>query len=257
MTSADRLYQSLKQDILTCALAPGSTFSEGELCQRYRASRTPVREACHRLEQESFISVIPFRGYMVASLTFAEFRNLHEVQLTVDPATAALAAERATPQQIKGMAAGAKYEYKGSVKSTYFRFLQRNFDFHIAIAEASQNDHFVKICQSIQTRLLRYFYLIIAMEEFGRELADEHLDIFEAIRSRDAALARQRSMDHVMNSLRRCTGLLVGNPTGLLTVTDPTQPLADLPKYSSAGAGSVSLAQAPRKAASQTRTRAQ
>src|ERR1700754_263710 len=101
MTESKRIYKELKQDVVTCTLAPGLSISEQEMCERYRASRTPVREACRKLCEESLMQMVPFRGYSIPPLTIEEYRNLHELQAAVDPAVAVLASERATPAQIK------------------------------------------------------------------------------------------------------------------------------------------------------------
>jgi GntR family transcriptional regulator, rspAB operon transcriptional repressor len=209
MTTADRLYRSLKQDITTCVLLPGTPFSEAELCRRYHTSRTPVREACHRLEREDLIKIVSFRGYFVAPLTLAQFHNLHEVQLIVDPAAAGLAALRATPAQLHSMEKCARYQYRVGVKTSYYAFLQRNFHLHVGIAEASQNADLVAMVTSIQTHLMRFFYLIIAMDAYGSELVQEHEKIVAAIRARNPAQAQHCSAEHIRKTIQRSAGLFM------------------------------------------------
>lgn len=208
MTTADRLYRHLKEDVTTCALAPGSPISENELCLRYRTSRTPVREACRRLASEGLITIIPFRGYFITPLTLTEFQNLHEVQLIVEPAAAALAAQRATPAQLKAIEKAGRYEYRVGQKNSYFTFLQRNYELHVGIAEASQNEHLVEIATTIHTRLMRFFYLIIAMDAYGPALVEEHEKMIAAIRGRNAALASERAAEHVRKTIARSTGMI-------------------------------------------------
>jgi|SRR5579864_278622 len=222
MTAAERLYRSLKQDVTTCVLLPGTPFSEAELCRRYHASRTPVREACRRLEREGLIKIVPFRGYFVSPLTLAQFHNLHEVQLIVDPAAAGLAAVRATPAQLRTMEDCAKYQYRVGVKTSYYAFLQRNFQLHVGIAQASQNADLVSIVTSIQTHLMRFFYLIIAMDAYGTDLVQEHEKIVAAIRARNPRQAQQSSADHIRNTIRRSAGLFMTSTESRLTelITD-------------------------------------
>jgi DNA-binding GntR family transcriptional regulator len=208
-TTSDRLYTHLKQDVTTCALAPGAPVSEGELCRRYRASRTPVREACRRLEREGLITIVPFRGYFIAPLTLVEYQNLHEVQLIIEPSAAALAAQRASPSQLRAIETAGKYEYRVGQRNSYYTFLQRNFDLHVGIAEASQNEHLVEVTTAIQTRLMRYFYLIIAMDAFGPDLVNEHEKIISAIRARSPDLARERAAEHVRKTIERSARLFL------------------------------------------------
>ncbi len=207
MTSSARLYRKLKQDIIGCVLSPGKSLSEGELGKRYKTSRTPVREACRNLANEGFITIIPFRGYFVSPLTVAEFNNLEEVQLIVDPAAAALAAERATPSQITQMEKSARYKYKSKVKESYYRFLEENRSLHVGIATASGNNHLVDIVSNVHTRLMRYFYLGLSLHSFGSELVEEHCSIVEAIKKHKPDEARKLTHQHISNTIRRSSSL--------------------------------------------------
>lgn len=203
MTEADRIYRELKQDVVTCTLAPGLSVSEQDLSTRYHASRTPVREACRRLCNESLMQMIPFRGYSVTSLTIEEYRNLYELQIVVEPAVAALAAERATPEQLKEIEFWATYEYHAGQANSYYTFLEWNRSFHICIAAASRNQALLDIVTNAQTRLMRYYYLVIVMDSYGAELVTEHRELVRALKSGNADLARERATDHLTNTVKR------------------------------------------------------
>jgi DNA-binding GntR family transcriptional regulator len=203
MTEAQRIYAELKRDIVTCKLAPGLSISELEMCTRYDASRTPVREACRRLGDESLMQMIPFRGYIITPLTIEEYRNLHELQTVVEPAVAALAAERATPEQIKEISGWATYEYRVGQRNSYYTFLEWNRSFHISIAAASKNQALLQIVTNAQTRLMRYYYLVIVMDSYGPQLVAEHQELVRALRSGNAQLARARASEHLENTVMR------------------------------------------------------
>jgi DNA-binding GntR family transcriptional regulator len=203
MTEAQRIYKELKQDIVTCKLAPGLSISELEMCTRYDASRTPVREACRRLGNESLMQMIPFRGYSITPLTIEEYRNLHELQTVVEPAVAAMAAERATLEQLKEIDSWATYEYKVGQRNSYYTFLEWNKNFHICIAAASKNQSLLEIVTNAHTRLMRYYYLVIVMDSYGPQLVAEHRELVRALRSGKAELARARASDHLENTIKR------------------------------------------------------
>lgn len=79
----------------------------------------------------------------------------------------------------------------------------------MGVAQASHNQHLVEIVTTIQTRLMRFFYLIIAMDAYGPQLVKEHEEIVAAIRRRDPEQARQRAADHVTQTIRRSAGLFM------------------------------------------------
>jgi DNA-binding GntR family transcriptional regulator len=203
MTESSRIYRELKQDIVTCTLEPGLSISEQEMCDRYKASRTPVREACRKLCGESLMQMIPFRGYSIPPLTIEEYRNLNELQAIVEPAVAALAAERATQEQIKEIESWASYEYHEGQKNSYYTFLEWNRSFHICIAAATRNHAFLDVVRNVQTRLMRYYYLVIVMDSYGLELIEEHQQLVRAIRAGNPELARAQATAHLANTSRR------------------------------------------------------
>ncbi|MDO8836976.1 MAG: GntR family transcriptional regulator, partial [Vicinamibacterales bacterium] len=77
---SDRVYATLKHRILTCVLLPGQRVVEKELCAEMGISRTPLREALNRLALEGLVVLRPYRGYVIAPLTVADFRELCELR---------------------------------------------------------------------------------------------------------------------------------------------------------------------------------
>jgi DNA-binding GntR family transcriptional regulator len=224
MTESKRIYKELKQDVVTCTLAPGLSISELEMCERYRASRTPVREACRKLCEESLMQLVPFRGYSIPSLTIEEYRNLRELQAAVDPVVAALAAERATPTEIKEIENWASYEYNVGQRNSYYTFLEWNRNFHICIAGATRNQAFLDVVMNVQTRLMRYYYHVIVMDSYGPELVKEHHDLVRAIKSGNSDLARQRAEEHLTNTARRSLNVDLRSVNyGVENLLDPEQ----------------------------------
>ena len=62
------IYQTLEYEIVTLKIKPGETISENQLCKRFGISRTPVRTALQRLEQNGFVQIIPCKGTIVTPI---------------------------------------------------------------------------------------------------------------------------------------------------------------------------------------------
>lgn len=209
LTIVERLYRKVRQDIVECELSPGTAFSEAELGRRYKASRTPVREACRRLENEGLIKIIPFRGYAIAPLSVAEFHNLEELQLIFEPSAAALAAERANDEELDEMESLATYEYQVGNKQSYRQFVQLNYQLHCLIARSTRNQQLYDIVSNVHVRLMRFFYLGLPFDAYGPALVNEHVRMVEAIRARDTEKARQMATEHIRNAVERSATLLM------------------------------------------------
>ncbi len=78
-------YEKIKQKIITCEYAPGSMINEELLTQDLGISRTPVRDAISRLEQEGFVKILPKHGIMVPSLTVNDINMNIEIRKLYEP----------------------------------------------------------------------------------------------------------------------------------------------------------------------------
>ena len=74
--NTDKIYQTLRQEIMLLTLEPGTLVSEGDISQRFSVSRTPVREVFKRLELEGLLEVRPQRGTFVSRLRLGSLYDL-------------------------------------------------------------------------------------------------------------------------------------------------------------------------------------
>ncbi|RMX05065.1 GntR family transcriptional regulator [Corticibacter populi] len=74
---AEEVYLRLKQDIASFRLVPGDRFTEGGICARLDVSRTPVRQALYRLQQEGYVEVLFRAGWRVLPIDFKKFEELY------------------------------------------------------------------------------------------------------------------------------------------------------------------------------------
>jgi DNA-binding GntR family transcriptional regulator len=81
---AGRIYARLKAEIGEFRLLPGDRFSEGDVAERMAASRTPVRQALHRLEREGYLEVRFRSGWQVKAFDFGHFEELYELRIVLE-----------------------------------------------------------------------------------------------------------------------------------------------------------------------------
>lgn len=85
-TLAERVYQGIKENITGFSLLPGDHFTEAQVCAWVGASRTPVRQALHRLQQDGFLEVHARSGWRVRPLDFERFDALYELRIVLEEA---------------------------------------------------------------------------------------------------------------------------------------------------------------------------
>ncbi len=81
---ADHVYAQLKRDVADFKLIPGDRFSENELCDRLGVSRTPVRQALFRLQQEGYVEVLFRSGWQVRPFDFVRFEQLYDLRMVLE-----------------------------------------------------------------------------------------------------------------------------------------------------------------------------
>lgn len=85
MNLKNKAYQIIKERIISCDYKPNTFLNEAELIEEIDASRTPIREALNKLEQEGFVRIIPKKGVMVTGLTLVEINQTFEARILLEP----------------------------------------------------------------------------------------------------------------------------------------------------------------------------
>jgi len=187
----EQSYQRLRDDILTCRLAPGSEFSEAELADRLKMSKTPVREALGRLGVEGFVRAIPRRGYQVTPLTIYDMTELFDLRGITESGIVPLAIDRMSREQLDELEALAVASYDKDAISTLDHFITANRNFHLAIARATGNTRLVALAERELDELQRFFYIGAQSRDVTLEVNSDHMRLVEALRKRDVEGARK------------------------------------------------------------------
>ncbi|RQO63960.1 GntR family transcriptional regulator [Variovorax sp. KBW07] len=83
-TRADEVYAQLKRDVADFILVPGDRFTENEISERLGVSRTPVRQALFRLQQEGFVEVLFRSGWRVLPFDFDQFEQFYDLRMVLE-----------------------------------------------------------------------------------------------------------------------------------------------------------------------------
>jgi DNA-binding GntR family transcriptional regulator len=204
----DHVYAVLKQQILSCALKPDERLIEKKLCDELHVSRTPLREALNRLSHEELLSFQPHAGYRVASITLSRFRNLIELRAIVEPQAAALAAQRATEEDIVELRACASLPYDPNDERGFVDYCRANAKFHLRVVRTARNTALENIVMSALDLYQRPTYLKIGRQLDPKNPSAKHLAITEAIASHNVELARDIMLQHITGGGERILAAL-------------------------------------------------
>ena len=199
----DRVYAVMKHRILTCTMQPGERIVEKDICAEMAVSRTPLREAINRLALEGLVIVTPFRGYAVAPLTVTAFQELCEVRRIVERDAAALAAKRATPDQMATLTAESVLSYTPGQPETYGAYLRANSRFHRSLVRCTGNALLESMVTSALDRHQRPLYLGLDVGMDAEAATRGHREMVDAIEKRDARRAGALMAAHVSEGEER------------------------------------------------------
>ena len=207
-TLSERVYSAFKRDIIHGFFQPGEALSEKELAHRYRASRTPVREAAVRLQNDRLLRIVPNRGYFVAQITLQVLNDIYEFRNAVECSAAELAATKgATSEALKELTDLAKTRCKPGNRESCARFIQADTAFHVGIAFLARNQLLVRAVSEARSQMERIMLAAADINYFGELPGREHLAILAAIREKDSERARQLMHDHIMQSKDKVLGV--------------------------------------------------
>lgn len=198
---SEKVYKALKQDIIRGVHPPGEPLVEKELAKRYRASRTPVREAALRLQEDRLLQIVPNRGYFVSPITLQELNDVYEFRIAIECEAAELAARKATDiELLNELSELADTSYRADSVASYSEFIEADTEFHVGIARLSRNQMLVRAISEARSQMERIMYAAIDIHYYGEVPTREHQEIIKTIRQHDPEAARRSMHDHISQS---------------------------------------------------------
>lgn len=192
-------YRALRDAIRAGQIPPGPHIRELEVAQWLKISRTPVREAFHRIISEGLLSTGPWNGVMVAELTPKQLIDLYAVRETLEGTAAALASKNATAAEVRTLFGIAATEAKE--KHEPAKLVVINAKLHQVIYRAAHNQYLLQSLTTIVDTLglLRHSTFVLPGSiELARR---EHMQIIRAIRDGEAKRAELLARRHVRRAL--------------------------------------------------------
>jgi DNA-binding GntR family transcriptional regulator len=201
MLLRDRVYQAIRDAILTCEFQPGQELREQILAERYRVSRSPIRDSLLRLEQEKLVTVLPRQGYRVNPISMSDVEDIFGLRLLIEPAcVAAAAGADDTALQALGCFRGFT-----DVAKSESEFIQYNRSFHRTIIGMSGNARMATIAFDLDEQFQRL--VLLSLHDFNHEQArlasEEHDAIIGALQAHDADRAARLSYEHAARAHAR------------------------------------------------------
>jgi DNA-binding GntR family transcriptional regulator len=188
---AEKIYQQIKRDIFDFRLLPGERFFESEIARRTGVSRTPVREALHKLEKEGYLEVTARSGWSVRPFDFEFFEHLYDVRLILELAAVKQICDRATNvdlRELKETWLVPPTRRAGGMKTVS----QLDERFHEALVEAANNPELTRLHRDVTERIRIIRRLDFTQQRRIDAAYEEHAQILRHL------LARRRNQAELL-----------------------------------------------------------
>jgi DNA-binding GntR family transcriptional regulator len=192
--SGESPYERIKSAILSGELQPGQALVELSLADWCQVSRTPIREALGRLQQDGLVERGD-RGWMVRETSPEQILDIYETRIALEATAARLAAERRTTHDLMAMRRLAT-RMVDSAPENLAEKAALSAQFHHALWRASHNESLIDILERLSMHLGRYPETTLAYPGRWDIAIAEHEQIISAISGRDSELAEKLATEH-------------------------------------------------------------
>jgi DNA-binding GntR family transcriptional regulator len=201
---SDQIYESLKERILVNIIPQGQRLIENDVASLYRASRTPIREAFRRLEQDGLVERIPQGGLRVTEISAQEIREIYGIRMVLEAYVGELACDNITTeliQKLKDISSQARQflpSSEGSSPENLVELWKLNTLFHDTIYQATESQYLIRMLNTIRDMLLRV--RILTLKTAKAEKWKEHEKIINLLESRDKIGLSKLMKQHIQRS---------------------------------------------------------
>jgi DNA-binding GntR family transcriptional regulator len=196
-TLTDRVYQSLREDILSNRLPPETPLHEATIANALEVSRGPVREALRRLDAEGLVSVIPRRGAIVSSLSREEFLDAYRVREALEVLAVRLATPRLTVEDLQELERLHQDMVEHADAEDADAFFATNAAFHALAVNRSDNRKLQELYHPLVTQMRRYHLSSMSMRGGMTRSCEEHERILKAIKEGKVDEAARLLSEHI------------------------------------------------------------
>jgi DNA-binding GntR family transcriptional regulator len=196
---ADQVFEKLENDIITGVYPKGEVLTELKLVEQLGVSRTPIREALRRLEQERLIEDTG-KGSRVLGITIEDLEDIMNIRERIEGLAAYYATVNLTEEGLKELSHIVDLQEFYYNKGDADRLRQVDDEFHDAICILSKRSVLTDTLLPLHRKTRRYRR--IALEDRNRtsHTMKEHRQMYDAIMSGDAELAMELTTKHIKNA---------------------------------------------------------
>ncbi len=182
VTATEAATDLLRSLILSGAIQSGAVLRQDEVARQLQVSRTPLREALHRLTAEGLIRLDPHKGAMVAQPSIGELRDIYELQEILECEAVKEAVGHRTVDKLEQL----RLHMEGLVEiRDSADWIRYNLGFHTCLYEMSGKPLLVEMITMLRNRASLYINMVAQSDQSRVRAEHEHREMFSALERGD------------------------------------------------------------------------
>lgn len=205
----EKAYKEIKSKIASCKYLPNTFLNENLLQNEIGVSRTPIRDAIGRLEQENLVKIIPKKGIVVSDLSINEIASVYEIRMLIEPFSIEKYGNKVSKDVLLRFKNYFSSQYAHDSQDELYRV---DDEIHQIFISATQNKYLIQMYDNIQVQNRRI--RILSGNKIGSrisESASEHVGILTAALSDRFDLAAESMREHLQAAKSAAFSLIVSN----------------------------------------------
>ena len=193
------VFEYLKNAIIDQTIEPGSRLVESKIADMLGISRTPLREALHKLEREDWIEKTGSGGFQVVTLTKNDIEQTFGVRSVLEAYAARLAAENHTNKDLLPLEKKIK-EFKIclELKKDNDKLQKINTEFHDLLYALSNSPKLIKMINQLRAQISRFRQIILKQDEYAHKSNEDHIKMLDAIKNHDGEAVEKLVRAHII-----------------------------------------------------------
>lgn len=199
--AAPQVFEHLREQIMSLALAPGAPLSRVELAEAYGLSQTPIRDALMKLAEEALVEIYPQHTTVVSRIDIAAARQSHFLRRSIELEIVHLLAQKPDPLLVQRLQASIDRQRVCHAAGQYQQFMEADQAFHRDMHTAAGVTALWDMEQRYSGHVDRLRRLHLPEAGKAERIMDDHQRVLDAIAAGDAPRAQQALREHLSGTL--------------------------------------------------------
>ena len=195
---SQKVYRTIKKQIIQGMLEPGSRFTENNLAEKLKVSRTPIREAMRKLVNEGLVNASPNKKMTISEVSISDIKEVLMIRGVLEGLAANIASKRITCQEINELENIVKKMVQSVKNNNLLAYFEEDDKFHDFILKVCNSKWIIRVRNNLSNIIYRYRFKSLSVPGRLLHSLEEHKEILESLKRHDSEGAEKTSKIHMV-----------------------------------------------------------